>query len=438
MSRLFLRISIGILITLIISSLFAALVIRTFTGRPEDQRGHGEFWGSIRLMQERLDEIPAEHAASELDSLRASFNFPLIIVPRDDSLIPPDERARLEGRRAPRPQRINDRRMLYIPLVGERVLIAGPLPEPPKPSHWFLALVFGGVVVLVGTAGFILVSPVVKHLRELENSAVRFGEGELSARANIDSRDAVGSLALRFNAMADGVQRRIEGQRQLLQAVSHELRTPTARIRFGLDMLSDAKTEDERKRHLASIDDALTDLDQLIGELLDFNRFGADSPGFTQEAVALREALEDVIGGLTEFANGISIRIDDEVTNDVTVHAHRASFHRAVQNLLTNALRYAKSQVYLRYYRVEHGVAIEVGDDGPGVPEGDRERVFDPFTRVDSSRSRESGGAGLGLAIVRRIVRLHHGSIKVAQSSLGGALFVTTWPDQEHGSTIGH
>ncbi len=431
MGRLFVRISVGILITLAISSAFAIIVIRAFVGAPDDQRNRAEFWGSIRLMQERLDEMPADRATGELDSLRASFPFPLLIVPRGDTLIPPEERDRLEGHHPPRPGRMNERRMLYIPLVGERVLIAGPLPEPPKPSHWFLALVFGGVMIFVGVGGFILVSPVAKRLRELENSTVRFGEGDLSARAKIDSRDAIGSLASRFNAMADGVQRRIEGQRQLLQAVSHELRTPTARIRFGLEMMSDATTNDERERHRESIDDALTDLDQLIGELLDFNRFSADSPSFTQEVFALREVLEDLVSALSEFGPGIAVRIDEALTNNVTVYAHKASFKRAIQNLLTNALRYAKSEVLLRYYRIDGSVAIEVADDGPGVPEADRERIFDPFTRVDTSRSRESGGAGLGLAIVKRIVELHHGTVRVEQSAKGGALFVTTWPDQK-------
>ncbi len=440
MGRLFVRISLGILVTLIVASAFGVFVIRAFVGWPDDPHGHSELWGSIRLLQERLDRMPGEKARAELDSLQTSFGFPLAIVPRSDSLPIPFERGRFDNMPMPGPPRFGDRRMLYIPLADDRVLVAGPLPDPPKPSHWLLALVFGGVIIIVGLAGFILAAPVVRRLKALEDSTARFGGGNLGARAQIDSRDAVGSLARRFNAMADGVQKRIEGQKQLLQAVSHELRTPTARIRFGLEMLSEASTDDERARFLASIDDSLTELDQLIGELLDFHRFSAEGIAIQPEFFNVRKALTETADHLSEFGQGIDVKIVQDSPGDLEIYAHPASFKCVIRNLLTNALRYAESEVQIRAYREGDDVLVEVSDDGPGVAESDWERIFEPFFRVDRSRSRESGGVGLGLSIVRQVLQLHNGEVRIGHSPHGGTMFTTRWPDKSgvpHSEPVG-
>ncbi len=112
------------------------------------------------------------------------------------------------------------------------------------------------------------------------------------------------------------------------------------------------------------------------------------------------------------------------------VLAHETYFRRALQNLVANAKRYAKSQVIVEYERDGDGLRLSVIDDGPGVKEEDRQRIFEPFIRVDDSRSRESGGAGLGLAIVARILKSHDGTVNVTADGAAGSRFVTVWPDR--------
>ena len=105
--------------------------------------------------------------------------------------------------------------------------------------------------------------------------------------------------------------------------------------------------------------------------------------------------------------------------------------HRILQNLVTNALRYAKSEIVLRYHIQGSMAVMEVADDGPGIPFSERERIFKPFARLDKSRHRASGGYGLGLSIVQRIVEWHGGRIEVTDSAAGGALFRVIWPREQ-------
>jgi len=292
---------------------------------------------------------------------------------------------------------------------------------------WIIVLVLGTSILVVGLTGFFLSAWLVRRLRRLERAAVSFGQGDLSARALPDSRDALGSLARRFNDMAQRLQRLIENQRLLLQAVSHELRTPTARIRFGLEMLAGATTETEKQERIASIDDDLAELDDLVQELLVFNRFEDGAAPRQIEPIPVASTVREIADRLEHFGTDLRLTITDQQP-PCEVACDLRAFGRAMQNLLQNAMRYAASEVTVACRREDQRVVLELSDDGPGIPDVDRQRVLEPFARVEDSRSRESGGAGLGLAIVQRIVTAHGGSITIDQTEAGGARVITSWP----------
>jgi two-component system sensor histidine kinase RstB len=148
---------------------------------------------------------------------------------------------------------------------------------------------------------------------------------------------------------------------------------------------------------------------------------------------ALFERLRDE---LTLISGGIAIDIDRVALAKLPVAEQYALgneryLHRVLQNLVTNALRYADSRVVLRYQIQGDLAVLEVEDDGPGIAEEDRDRVFKPFSRLDESRQRKSGGYGLGLSIVQRIAEWHGGQVVVEKGAMGGALFRMTWPRQQ-------
>jgi two-component system sensor histidine kinase RstB len=229
--------------------------------------------------------------------------------------------------------------------------------------------------------------------------------------------------------MAGRTEALVRTQRELLQAVSHELRTPLSRMRFAIDLIETAKDDQERKRRLESLDAATEELDELVGELLSYVRMETTQPQLNREHVALQDALDVLIPKHAALCPSIQFHVDESVGKQGVVVAERAGLQRALGNLLSNAGQFAKSRVMVSTERAEAATIVDVDDDGDGIPESDRERVFEPFVRLgDSSNGR---GAGLGLALVKRIVTQHGGSVQVLTSPLGGCRIRTTWPTRD-------
>lgn len=319
--------------------------------------------------------------------------------------------------------------IIYVPVRhGSAVLAVGPLPDLPGPDLRVLGVLLGAVLVTVVMAGFILVYPVVRRLRVLEKTAIRIGAGNFKARAGISSSGAVGQLARHFDHMGQSVQKLVAAQRLLLQAVSHELRTPIARIRFAMEMLQQNTGVTERAQHLSSIDHDLEELDSLVRELLIYNRYNTDAPSLRKEELDVAAIISELAQRAQQTHSEIRITIDIRTEAELRVCADEKCFVRVIQNLLGNACRHAGSEVTVTVTRHAEEVSIAVSDDGPGIPPEERERVFEPFARLGGSRSRASGGVGLGLAIVATIIELHGGKIELCESPAGGASFVTIWP----------
>ena len=314
---------------------------------------------------------------------------------------------------------------IYVPLEGTSfVAVLRPSVRPPPPWRGPRALLFAGLFLLaVGGVVYLAIRPLERQLDGITRAATRVGAGELGARAEVLRDDAGGLLAARFNAMAERVQRMMEGRRTLLHGVSHELRTPLARLKFALELLEMAPDDAERARRLGHILGDVEELETLVSELLRYAELEGD-----RDVAPEPLDLGDVLAGLAEGA--------DRVREGVRVHAKvprglpkpsldRRLLERAVGNLLNNAVRHARAQVEIRAAVEEGELRIWVDDDGPGVPAADRARIFDPFTRLDAARSRDTGGIGLGLALAMRAAEAQGATLRVGEAELGGARF--TW-----------
>lgn len=289
---------------------------------------------------------------------------------------------------------------------------------------------------LVSCGVYALIFPLDRRLQLLQTGVDKVAEGQLDTVIQVTGHDDIARLSSTFNTMTRHIKRLIESQRELTRAVSHELRTPVARIRFAMEMLADEDDYELRQFQKQEIDKDITALNELIDEILTYAKLEEGSPKMDWEMVCLSELLEQIKKETDALGKPIEIKTIP-ISHKIVVMADRRYLHRVVQNLAGNALRYAKSTIIISA-GVKKGVAfVMVEDDGNGIAEADREKVFAPFARLDDSRTRASGGYGLGLSIVSRIAFWFGGNMSVDESpTLHGARFVMEWPVKQVGVVI--
>ncbi len=296
--------------------------------------------------------------------------------------------------------------------------------QPQSPRLWRSSLLLPALILGLGLSVFATLWPLQRQLVLLSAAARRLGAGELEARAVVTTEDEAGRLAQTFNSMADQVARLIKAREELLLAVSHELRTPVARVRFAVELLADAPDAADRLQQAEAIQQDLQELDELISELLTY----ASLEGGRQPQ---REALhlDHFLGARVEEEARIRASVTiDLIAFPLEIQADALLLKRALSNLLANAVRYGRNHIRVGMEQQRTTVQIWVEDDGPGIPVEDRERVFERLVRLDQTRSRDTGGVGLGLALARRIARAHGGELVAEQGDLGGARLRMTLP----------
>lgn len=433
MSRLLLRISVAMFAVLLASWAIAGWGFHTARQRHlrDDVAALLDHLVEIRRA---LGEAEATSLPERLTTLRQRIRLPMALIARPAEA-PEEVRARLgAGQLGVRFLR-HQGPEVYVPLPKSgHVLRLGPLGRLFERGAFPVVYVAGGIVLTILLAGIALALPLARRLRRLERTTERIAAGDLSARTQLRSKDAVGSLAQSFDVMAERVEGLLSSQRELLQAVSHELRTPASRLRFGLEMLGQEADDDARDTRLEALVEDLDELDRLVAELLLYTRISAQTN--PAEAAAQRVPVEplpvlrELTTRLGELRPEVAIELPSQAPQ---LHTDPRLFERALSNLLSNALRHAERRVVVSIdgvgkSAVDARLQISIEDDGPGIAEADRERVFEPFTRLDQSRSRSSGGVGLGLAIVRRILRAQGGSVWIETGRSGGTRVVTRWP----------
>ncbi|HEY0486855.1 MAG TPA: HAMP domain-containing sensor histidine kinase [Mycobacteriales bacterium] len=277
------------------------------------------------------------------------------------------------------------------------------------------------LLLVIGGATFWFVGRSLRPVEEIRRRVAGITARDLHARVPVpDTRDEVARLAETMNDMLDRLERSAADQRRFVADASHELRSPLSTVQAGVELMR-ASPEPPSDAELAMLHDETRRLARLIGELLLLAR--ADERGLSPryEDVDLDDLLD---------AERRRLAQDERVTVSASIAAVRVRGDRhqlgqAVRNLADNAVRHASARVTLLLAERDGSAVIDVGDDGPGIPPADRERIFGRFVRLDDSRHRSGGGSGLGLAIVREIVLAHGGSVRVLPSGPGTTFRVT-------------
>jgi two-component system sensor kinase ParS len=277
---------------------------------------------------------------------------------------------------------------------------------------------------IVAVLVFFWVRPFWRDLKRLRLATEEIGAGRFEARVDVGRLSALKPLAAAVNAMAGQIDALMKSHRTLTSAISHELRTPIARLRFSHSLARDDASPEQRERYLARMERDIAEIDALTSELLDYARLERGAPRVELENVPAEPWLEDVLADAREDRPAVDMRADVEVPE---VRCEPRYMARAVVNLLRNAALHARSTVAVSVRREGERTVIHVDDDGKGIARADRERLFEPFVRLDQSRGRDSGGFGLGLAIVRQVARWHGGDAYITDSPLGGARVSIAW-----------
>lgn len=329
-----------------------------------------------------------------------------------------------------------DREMFYQKL-GETdwVVSLGPFKDLEDDLVGLEVIIWAALIEAIGLLTLIWAVPFGRKLHHISTAARAFGDGRLETRAMVPRRSALAPLADSFNRMADRIQQLIDTQKELTNAVSHELRTPIARIRFSREMLDGASRAAERKHYLAEIDKDVDELEDLMTESLTYARFEQGVLPLERQSRVLESWLQQIAHTVLKG----HMQIEYNCRNLLTVperaaHLEPRYMGRAVGNLLQNAAHHAKSRIDITLAENGEECLIHIDDDGNGIAEADRQRVFKAFIRLDSSRNRDSGGYGLGLAIVHRVVAWHGGRAWVSDAPLGGARFTICWPGFRSGT----
>lgn len=424
MPRILIRLFLILLVSYAAASYAAPyLVIHLFKHRLESY-GIEQYQGILYLLEDRLAGLTPEERSEQMPELAAKFSAEqLHMLPIDQADTDERERHRLmQGKPIAYldsdglPEKVR----LYI---GDGQLLeisTDPLPLDIDLIYWLTNLLIG--VVLMGGV-FLWWRPHWQDLERLKATAHRLGQGHLDARTHIPVHSNLGELASVFDGMAGELEGLLARQRDLINAVSHELRTPLSRLEFGLALISETPMSESADKRIEEMKAHVSELNALVLELLSFTRLQSPRQRLEKTTLPIEEYLDSVLGAFDEALEERNIRLDIRVETASLVTLEPRLTARALQNLVSNAMRYCQQQILVTATHTSGMLHIRVEDDGIGIPEEEKTNIFTPFYRLDRSRDRATGGFGLGLAISREAITAQEGSLTLEDASLGGAGF---------------
>lgn len=395
------------------------------------------------LLLDDLSYYPTlEEKQKRLQTLQPHFPFPISLSNESKLELDSDQLSRLHRNdivvlfRDGTSQENSAIKVIAPLKLGDNLVTIGAV----KLFNWFpLNLIVSVILIsmfLISLGVYALIFPLERKLQLIQVGIDKVQKGKLDTKVKVIGEDEIATLASNFNNMTEHIRRLIESQRELTRAVSHELRTPVARIRFAVDMLADTDDEDSRMMQRDYIDQDIEALNGLIDEMLTYAKLEEGSPKLDFEPVNLHELVAQIVRETNALGKPVTV-VAGDIDKNAVAWADRRYLHRVLQNLAGNATRYATNKIIVSANVQKNKAVICVEDDGQGIPEKDREKVFIPFARLDDSRTRASGGYGLGLSIVSRIAFWFNGEMKVDESpALGGARFMMKWPVRPVGGAI--
>ncbi|WP_058909948.1 two-component system sensor histidine kinase RstB [Entomohabitans teleogrylli] len=421
MKKLFIQFYLLLFVCFLVMTMLVGLVYKFTAERAGRQSLDDLMKSSLYLMRSELREIPPKDWSKTISDLDLNLSFELNIEPLNKfNLDDPTMQRLREGEIV-----ALDDQYTFIQRIprSHYVLAVGPVPYLFFIHQMRLLDVALMVFIAISLAFpvFIWMRPHWQDMLKVETAAQRFGSGHLDERIVFDSTSGFERIGVAFNQMADNINTLIASKKQLIDGVAHELRTPLVRLRYRLAM-SDNLSEEES----AGLNRDIGQLESLIEELLTYARLDRPQTELQLAPFNLPDWLRSHLGDVQSVNPQRRVIVSVPHGGDFGLMDARL-IARLVDNLVNNALRYSRQQITVTLTQEQGSAAIQVADDGPGIPEAERQRVFEPFVRLDPSRDRATGGCGLGLAIVHSIAQAMGGEVAITASASGGACFRFSW-----------
>ena len=409
-------------------------IVRVYVEQQVHEDAARSVEGFFYLLERQLADASSEERIERLRAIEQRFGYPIRSISLSE--IPSEaDRQRVRAGEIVAVDYEAPEERFYKLLPGEqRALQIGPFPR------YFLErvieyLAWAAFASAVGVALYLWVRPLWRDMLALEQGADAIGRGQLETRVRVSPRSAISGVANTFNSMAQRVQELLRAQKETTDAVSHELRTPISRMRFAVEMMERTTVAEDRERYQETMRTSLDELEALVDESLTYSRLVSAPRRMSPQIIQLSDWLADILEDAQKSADDTQL-IGDVQPEDALAHLDAKLVARALKNIIRNGQRHARSTVKVMIRQDAQHTDIIVEDDGPGIPPEQRSSIFEPFYRIDNSRHRESGGHGIGLAIVQRICEWTNARITVEDSALGGALFRIRWLTHQIAVTV--
>ena len=375
---------------------------------------------TFRLMESELAAVPAGDRAAAARKIAQRLDLEIDVLDAGD----------IAGAQSsePGPRELVDESgnvyFLYQSAALHGSIRMGPFKTPSESRLTrFLPIIFyASILAVVG----LWLRPLLRDLTILTSASQKFASDYREPLDTAAHTTQLTSLATNLDDMSARVGQLIQTQKEMTAALSHEIRTPLARVRFAAAVL-EGEVDPVLRGQLRDINTDVQQIDDLISDMLDYARL--DHPGLRMQfqSVPLEPWLALIVASSPPHDRAVKTIRQDDIGN---AWMEPRLMELALSNLLANAVRYARGQVNITVAREKNLYRLTVEDDGEGIPENERGAIFRAFTRLDTSRNRDTGGFGLGLAIVARIAALHRGRVLAdASASLGGAKLALEWPE---------
>ena len=292
--------------------------------------------------------------------------------------------------------------------------------------------VFPLIILVCAVLCFVMARHLAKPIIELQEASRKFARGDFSqkiTKKSMDRYDEIGDLASDFNDMAERIESGINNQKRLFNDISHELRSPLARMQVGLELLQ-MKVKDSEKPLVERLEKDVNRMNALIGEVLQFSKLENKEMGAAKEEINLAKSLEDVCSDAEFEGNNNHKGVRLNIKKDAVIKGNVVLIERAFENIIRNGLRFTPENTLVEVSLdvIDNKAVIKIADHGPGIPESDINKIFEPFYCVKPDRNPQNGGIGLGLPIALRAIELHNGTIKMENRTEGGLLVTIELP----------
>jgi two-component system sensor kinase ParS len=433
MIRLFVKMYGWLIVTMVALFYIQGEVADYFRQQAGAVNMRARFQGTFNLVDLDLQGLPRENWSARLQELGKGFATPVHLVTLDElkrrfDKLGPTSVTMLDEGKVLSYDRQGGGFYLFRRIADSdaALLLEFPGPRDVRTQqltvNWIIQLAAFALIL------WFWVRPFWRDMMTLNQAAQAIGDGRFDTPIGLKRSSPLSRLGTAFETMTGRIAQLISSHKELTSAVSHELRNPIMRLHYRHALAREAATVEEKDRNLDLMRDDLAELDRLADEMLTYAKLERAEPNVRLESVNAASWLAELEREASDLARAQErdVKLEFKLNVD-TLQVEPRYMRRAVSNLLSNAIRYARGKVLVTVANDGKHSMIGVEDDGQGIAEEHRGRIFEPFIRLDESRDRKTGGFGIGLALVRRIARWHGGDASVESSTLGGARFCITW-----------